>query len=237
MGSHFGHYMKVLLDEIFGKENFRNEIIINRTQEFFKHATGLKKSMVDTDSVYFYTKASEYLFNEIKILRQDEKWWEITLPGKPKNEEDKYRTIFGKRYKVPKGRKWGLKQRQIDEYEKLRRIKIKNGKVYYAPVKTTLKSNWTDIPGYTRKFGYPTENSEQLLERIIKASSNEGDIVLDAFAGSGTTGAVAEKLKRRRWIMIDSSKFAIYTMIKRMLNLKEKIGNKGKPLKPKSFAV
>ncbi len=88
-----------------------------------------------------------------------------------------------------------------------------------------LDSNWTDIHGYTFKWDYPTENSEQLLERIIKASSKEGDIILDAFAGSGTTGAVAEKLKRK-WIMIDSSKFAIYTMIKRMLNLKEQIGNR-----------
>jgi len=97
-------------------------------------------------------------------------------------------------------------------------------------------SVWFDIPAYSFTTGFPTEKNEQLLERIIKASSNEGDIVLDAFAGSGTTGAVAEKLNRK-WIMIDSSKFAIYTMIKRMLNLKEKIGNKGKPLKPKPFAV
>jgi len=233
---HFGHYMKILLDEIFGKENFRNEIVVSRTLEFFKHATGLKKFMVDTDSVYFYTKNSEYLFNEIKILREDEKYWEMTLPGEPKNEEDGYRIILGEKLEVPKGRKWGLKQEQIEEYEKLGRIKIKNGKAYYAPIKTTLKSNWTDIPGYTRKWEYPTENSEELLERIISASSNEGDIILDAFAGSGTTGAVAEKLIRK-WIMIDSSKFAIYTMIKRMLNLKQEIGNKGKSLKTKPFAV
>jgi site-specific DNA-methyltransferase (adenine-specific)/adenine-specific DNA-methyltransferase len=233
---HFGHYMKVLLDEIFGKENFRNEIVVNRTLEFFKHATGLNKFMVDTDSIYFYTRNPQYLFNEIKIFRKDEKYWEMTLPGEPKNEEDKYRIILGRKLEVPKGRKWGLKQEQIKEYERLGRIKIKEGKAYYAPIRTTLKSNWTDIPGYTRKWGYPTENSEELLERIIKASSNEGDIVLDAFAGSGTTGAVAEKLKRR-WIMIDSSRFAIYTMIKRMLNLKQEIGNKGKPLKPKPFAV
>lgn len=233
---HFGHYMKVLLDEVFGKENFRNEIVVNRTLEFFKHAAGLKKFMVDTDSVYFYTKNPEYLFNEIKILREDEKYWEMTLPGEPKNEEDRYRIILGEKIEVPKGRKWGLKQEQIEDYERLGRIKIKNGKAYFAPIKTTLKSNWTDIPGYTRKWEYPTENSEELLERIISASSNPGGLILDAFAGSGTTGAVGEKLNRR-WIMIDSSKFAIYTMIKRMLNLKEQIGNKGKPLKPKPFAV
>lgn len=83
---------------------------------------------------------------------------------------------------------------------------------------------------------YPTQKPEGLLARIIKASSNPGDIVLDAFAGSGTAGAVAEKLDRK-WVMIDSSKLAIYTIQKRMLNLKAEIGNKGKPLKPKLFVL
>jgi DNA modification methylase len=85
-------------------------------------------------------------------------------------------------------------------------------------------------------IGYPTQKPEELLERIIKASSNKGDIVLDAFAGSGTTGAVAEKLGRK-WIMIDSSKLAIYTIQKRVLNLKEGIGNKGRTLKSKPFVL
>lgn len=84
--------------------------------------------------------------------------------------------------------------------------------------------------------GFPTQKPEGLLFRIIKASSNEGDIVLDAFAGSGTTLAVAEKLGRR-WIGIDSSKLAIYTIQKRMLNLCEQIGNNGKSLKPKPYTV
>jgi site-specific DNA-methyltransferase (adenine-specific)/adenine-specific DNA-methyltransferase len=232
---HFGHYLKAIMDEIFGKNNFMNEIVVNRTQEFFKHATGLKKFMVDTDSVYFYTRNSEYLFNEVKILREDEKYWEITLPGKAR-EEDKYRIILGQKIEAPEGRKWGLKQEQIQEYKRLGRIKIKNGKAYYAPIKTTLKSNWTDIPGYTRKWNYPTENSEQLLERIILASSNPGDLVLDAFAGSGTTGAIAEKLGRR-WIMVDCGKLAVYTMQKRLLNLKQEIGNRGKSLKAKPFTL
>ncbi|MDD5760740.1 MAG: site-specific DNA-methyltransferase [Candidatus Pacebacteria bacterium] len=83
---------------------------------------------------------------------------------------------------------------------------------------------------------FPTQKPEALLERIIKASSNPNDIVLDCFAGSGTTGAVAEKLDRR-WIMIDSSKLAIYTIQKRLLNLKEEIGNNGKKLAPKPFTL
>jgi len=80
------------------------------------------------------------------------------------------------------------------------------------------------------------ENPEELLDRVIRASSNPGDIVLDAFAGSGTTLAVAEKLGRR-WIGIDCGKLAIYTIQKRMLNLREKIGNKGRPLAPRPFTL
>ncbi len=82
--------------------------------------------------------------------------------------------------------------------------------------------------------GYPTQKPEGLLARVIEASSNPGDIVLDAFAGSGTTPAVAEKLKRR-WIAMDSGKLAIYTIQQRMLRLREKIGNSGKSLKPSPF--
>ena len=84
--------------------------------------------------------------------------------------------------------------------------------------------------------GYPTEKSEELLALILEASSKPGDLILDAFAGSGTTGAVAEKLGRR-WIMIDCGKLAVYTMQKRLLNLREQIGNRGKPLKAKPFTL
>lgn len=84
--------------------------------------------------------------------------------------------------------------------------------------------------------GYPTQKPEKLLERVLNYSTNKNDIVVDAFPGSGTTLAVAEKLGRR-WIGIDCGKLAIYTMQKRMLNLKSEIGNKGKPLKPKPFTL
>ena len=107
-----------------------------------------------------------------------------------------------------------------------------------------VDNNWTDIPGYvfgvftegTYGIKYPTQNSEEILERVINASSKEGDLILDCFAGSGTTGAVAEKFGRK-WIMVDSSKLSIYTIIKRLYSLKEEIGNKGKSLKPKPFVL
>jgi len=84
--------------------------------------------------------------------------------------------------------------------------------------------------------GYPTQKPEGLIARVVEASSGPGDLVLDAFAGSGTTPAVAEKLGRR-WIAIDSGKFAVYTMQRRMLTLRKKIGNSGNPIKPKPFTL
>jgi len=103
-----------------------------------------------------------------------------------------------------------------------------------------LQSIFDDInainSGSKERLQYPTQKPEELLKRIIEASSNPGDIILDAFAGSGTTLAVAEKLGRR-WIGVDCGKLAIYTIQKRMLNLKSEIGNKGKKLKIRPFAL
>jgi len=244
---HFGHYMKVLLDEVFGKENFRNDIVINR----FKKKSDTFTTV--TESVYFYSKTENFSFNKVprpKICtfckqKVEPKWHTMSSPG-----EGHPAMILGKKRYPPKGRHWTYSQENIYKMEKESRIRINEDLVYIDTQGKKVKgmpeyketedqiidSNWTDIFGY--KFGadYPTENSEELLDRIIKAGSNNGDLVLDAFAGSGTTGAVAEKLGRR-WVMIDSSKFAIYTMIKRMLNLKKDIGNKGRSLTPKPFAV
>jgi site-specific DNA-methyltransferase (adenine-specific)/adenine-specific DNA-methyltransferase len=99
---------------------------------------------------------------------------------------------------------------------------------------------WLDIypvnSQAAERVGYPTQKPESLLGRIISSSSKPGDIILDAFAGSGTTLAVAEKLGRR-WIGIDCGKLAIYTIQKRLFNLRREIGNKGKPLKPQPFTL
>ncbi|MDK2812422.1 MAG: hypothetical protein PWQ78_632 [Petrotoga sp.] len=191
------HYVKVLMDEVFGEQNFQREIIW-RIGWISGYKTQAKNWIRNHDVILFYTKNSDnFIFNKEYIpypegytRRSGEK---PTGPGYPIEDT------------------WNC-----NEIDKLDSIQIKS----FSKEKT----------------GFPTQKNEDLVARIIKASSNKGDIVIDAFAGSGTTGAVAEKLGRR-WIMIDSSKFAIYTMIKRMLNLKEKIGNKGKPLKPKPFVV
>ena len=95
---------------------------------------------------------------------------------------------------------------------------------------------WLNLGRMKGGSSYPTEKPELLLGRVIKAASNVGDLVLDAFGGSGTTCAVAEKLGRR-WIGIDCGKLSIYTIQKRLLNLKADIGNKGAPLKAKPFTL
>lgn len=269
---HFGHYMKTLLDEIFGKQNFRNEIIINRTKRLKSEGN---KFYISTDSVFFYSKTENYYFKhvnieepyeiriklkenidkmniiesisdvfidcEVKIKKgelflRNQKW--IEMHASSKKLDNPSRIFFGKEIKPPRKRRWMWKQEQVDKMIKSGFIRInpRNGLPELIRTWRHLGSDWTDIKGYSQSWNYPTENSEELLDRIIRAGSTEGDLVLDAFAGSGTTGAVAEKLKRR-WIMIDSSKFSLYTMIKRLLNLKEKISNKGRNLKPKSFAL
>ena len=99
---------------------------------------------------------------------------------------------------------------------------------------------WADIfpvnSQAAERMDYPTQKPETILQRIIETSSKVGDIVLDAFGGSGTTAAVAEKTGRR-WVAIDCGKLAIYTIQKRMLNLRAEIGNKGAPLNPKAFGL
>ncbi|MCK4793226.1 MAG: site-specific DNA-methyltransferase [Desulfobacteraceae bacterium] len=119
-------------------------------------------------------------------------------------------------------------------------VRDENGNVVYQEYDKRLVDSVWNIPSLAgsskERIDYPTQKPEKLLERIIKASSRDGDIVLDVFAGSGTTLTVAEKLERR-WIGIDCGKLAMYTIQKRMLNLRSEIGNKGKRLKPKPFTV
>lgn len=249
---HFGHYIKAIADEIFGPQFFRNEIVINR---FKRQLRGLKQFNVATDSLFLYSKSNNPVFHEQLRSRicsfcgqlTEPQWLPMTSPGLRNPPE---RVILGKKMLPPRGRHWTFTQERIVTMEKEGRIRNENSSTwtdlagdrhrgvpeYLQTEETPVDSSWTDLKGYVRSARYPTENPEELLERVIRASSSDGDIVIDAFAGSGTTCAVAEKLKRR-WIAIDSGKLAIYTIQKRMLNLREKIGNSGKPLAVKPFTL
>lgn len=202
-----GHYVKTLMDEVFGEQNFRNEIAWH-----YRRWTAVSNKYQNLhDVILFYTKRENYIFNP---------------PYEPYGEWIK------KDYKYvdEQGRRWRwhtVKNVRYKVYLENENKGVKIGDVWQIPyiVSTALE-----------RTGFPTQKPEALIERIVKASSEKGDIILDAFAGSGTTGAVAEKLSRR-WVMIDCGKLAIYTMQKRLLNLRKEIGNKGKPLKPKPFTL
>ena len=138
------------------------------------------------------------------------------------------RLFFGKLLEPPAGTHWRWSQERIDQLCKESRIVITSGgrpryKRYLDDQKgKTVQSIWTDISPVNSQAkedtGYSTQKPEALLERIIKASSNEGDLVLDCFCGSGTTAAVAEKLGRK-WIACDLGRFAIHTIRKRLLSI------------------
>ena len=256
---HFGHYLKAVMDEIFGKNNFINEITVKRGKVQFG---SLNKYTVATDSLFWYSKTETYVFNKFRRGRYEHepKRTNMILRG----EREPRERIFYDEHNVkhilipPPNTHFKFIQQKIDEMTGKGLISLNKSRkgldsrfteyldgkwvktdlvpAYVFDMDKAVDSNWTDISGYSQYWNYPTENSEQLLERVIFTSSNAGDLVLDAFAGSGTTGAVAEKLGRR-WIMIDCGKLAIYTMQKRLLNLKEEIGNKGKPLKAKPFTL
>lgn len=250
------HYIKAVLDEVFNDANFQNEIIWQRLSA----RSDSKTYNHIHDVIYFYTKTQNFDFRTQYSEYSDTY---IKKFYRYKNEDGRLfslgdLTARGIR-RGESGRPWrGVDPTKLDNHWKVKISTLdeldKQGKIYWPPKGKVprlkqylderqgrpLQSIWSDISpvqyASSEKTDYPTQKPEVLLERIIRASSNPGDIVLDAFAGSGTTLAVAEKLGRK-WIGIDSSKLAIYVMQKRMLNLKKGIGNKGKPLKPTPFTL
>ncbi|MEM4067874.1 MAG: DNA methyltransferase [Candidatus Micrarchaeaceae archaeon] len=236
---HYSHYIKCIMDEIFGYENFKNEIVVNRTKKIFE---GINRFATATDSLFFYSKSNSLDFNGFKKERTEQKWIQMHSPGirwskvsgklegrisrenikiEDGNEYTRARIILGKEMLPPEGRHWTFTQERLEQYEKEGRIRInpESGRPEYLTASEEIvDSNWTDIPGYSFTTGYPTENSEQLLERVILSGSNQGDLVADFFAGSGTTVAVAERLGRR-WIAADIGRFSIHTIRKRLLDI------------------
>lgn len=222
-----GHYAKTLMDEIFGEQNFLNDISwcykereISKTHWNEKH-----------DHILFYKKNGKPFFN----------WEAVTLPYS-EGTIKKYTLIDenGKKYQIRgKGGPYIGKQQLSPEIEK--KYPEYTYRDYLDKKPGILPRDWwADISFVNRaaneRTSYPTQKPEALLERIITASSDTGDLVIDVFAGSGTTLAVAEKLGRR-WIGMDCGKLAIYTIQKRMLNLRKEIGDKGKPLTAKPFVL
>lgn len=229
------HIVRMILDKVFGEDNFRNEIIINRFQ---KSSDGLTNT---TESLFFYTKRREVKINPIQKQRQCifcnnilEPQWQWSHSAGASNIP-RYFEVNGEKVLLypPRGRHWTNSQEKIDEMQKEGRIRIdfntsyidcNNEKIGYIPEilqdeNVNIDNNWTDIPGY--EFGvftkekFSTQNSEILLKRVIEIASQENEIIFDFFAGSGTTQAVAQKLGRR-WIGVEMGEHFYTTILPRM---------------------
>ncbi len=231
------HYLKLVLDAVLGNQNFRNEIVWKRTSA---RSDSHRWNHIH-DTVFFYSKTDAFSWNTQylpyekeyleKFYRFDEKGTgrrfasdNLTAAGTREGESGK--PWHGINVKS-KGIHWKYGIETLEELDREGRIiwpRKKGGVPRYKRYLDempglAIQSIVTDIPPLSaqsaEKLGYPTQKPAALLERIIKASSNEGDVVLDPFCGCGTAIAVAEKLKRR-WIGIDITYLAINLVQRRL---------------------
>jgi adenine-specific DNA-methyltransferase len=230
------HYVKAILDEIFGPENFVGEIIWKRRSGIVEQS---KTFGASTDTILLFSKSENYTYNRqyteigteeyvkerFKYVNEDGRRYRLSNLVNPA-----YRPTLIYEYKgyTPPPNGWAISREKMEQFDKEGRLffpKDKNQRIQRKQFLDEWKGKpvqnlWDDIyqinPMAKERLDYPTQKPEALLERIIKASSNEGDLVLDCFCGSGTTAAVAEKLGRR-WIACDLSRFAIHTTRKRLL--------------------
>jgi adenine-specific DNA-methyltransferase len=207
-------YVRLLMNEIFGEENFRNEITIAKSKEFFKTMTHIEKFSEETESLFFFSKTDKLKFNLVYKEKETPSKYEPFLPASDKNYRD-FRIINGEKYYSPLGRKWGIKKEDIEKFLAEGRLKYENGKWYLYTFEEPLKDVWIDYQGYSRNWGFTTENSEIFIKRVLESTSNEGDLVLDFFLGSGTTTAVAHKLKRK-WIGVEMGEHFYSVVLPRM---------------------
>jgi adenine-specific DNA-methyltransferase len=260
---HIGHYTKLMMDEIFGIDNFRNEIIVKRGRKkgLMYQFEKVDRMHTSNDIILWYTKSSATKFKH--PLSQTEgveaKWmgfwsnvdrptmqyelfgvipnrgqwkWKKERAFRAVENYHKFESEFKKNFKVEDYQRLTkyelevMKNNSLLEYWKsngqaLEFIRMREGVKYpeywVEPREHKLIDNlWTDIEAYNYSSNYPTEKHSDLIERIIGNFSNEGDLVADFFAGSGTTLIVAEK-KGRQWIGCDSSKIAIQVVRNRLV--------------------
>ena len=233
---HIGHYVKILLDEIFGEENFLNEIVWKKTNAHNFKTKGFVKAY---DSIFIYTNdVNNFVFNEqygeisqeqLSRYKQDKdgRYYtgqDLTFTGNSASRKFTWRGAT-----PPPGRVWGMDEEQLEALFQQGLILLrKDGvprldgyKVYLDDKKgTPLTSIWDDVDrvGNTssERIDYATQKPEALLERVIQASSNKGMLVADFFGGSGVTAAVANKLGRR-FIHCDIGVNSIQTVRDRLL--------------------
>jgi len=242
------HYLKILLDAIYGPAQFRNEIVWKRTTAH----SGAKKFAPIHDVILYYSKSQQYVWND---LRSD---YEVAYLDKYYRFDDGDGRLYWRdnlcaagtrngRSGVPwrgidpaaKGMHWKYTVEKLDELDAIGRIywPSRGTMPQYKRYRDELKGKaipdfWDDIdrinPVGNERQGYPTQKPLALLERIIEASSNEGDVILDAFCGCGTAVVAAEESKRR-WIGIDVT-YAAMAVIRNRLDTMFGPGTAPKPI-------
>lgn len=218
--------IRVLLDEVFGRDNFRAEIKWKRVVSTGSSKAISRRYPVVDDSIFYYVQSSTHIWNPVyteysekykkRFVHQDARgkyYWDNL---KTYSQETLQSLIADQRVRLP--------------LVPGRNPRVKN---YLDEGKGVLVDNlWLDlVPVNSQAIedtGYDTQKPEGLIERIAQASSNKGSIVADFFCGSGTTGAVAEKLGRK-WIMADLGRFAIHTSRKRLIELQRKLHSENQP--------
>ena len=233
-------YLRLVLDEVFGTSRFQNIITWRRGPQ---KTHGLAYGH-NADHLIYFTKSDGFVWNTqtgelsdeyLKSFKEDDRGKYVTTPlhsGRPPKDVPEWRGV-----RPPKGRGWAYTVETLDQFDREGKVEwSKNGvprlKRYLSEIKgAAVQEIWMDIKPLLSKssahIGYPTQKPEALLNRIIKASSNENDIVADFFCGSGTTLAVAEKLNRK-WIGSDLGKFAIHTTRKRMIGVQRQLKKEDK---------
>jgi DNA modification methylase len=237
------HYLKIMLDDVFGPNRFLSEITWKRT---FTHGNVGRSYGAICDSILVYTRGDGYTWNQLyrpfspeyvqaKFRYSDpdgRRWQSVTLrnPSLRPNLRFPYTASNGKTYE-PHPNGWSCNEARLSKYDSENRLHFPTRaggqlrlKMYLDEARgQKLQNLWDDIPPINsraqERLGYPTQKPEALLERILTASSIANDVVLDPFAGCGTTIAVAHRLQRR-WVGIDISLTATKLMLWRM----EKIG-------------
>ena len=230
-------HLRILMDEVFGSDHFRNQVVWQRTTAH-SDTKGRFGEIHDLLAVYskgdlpawnnlFLPYSDEYLRSKYSNIELESgrkfRLDNLTAPGPRPNLEYEFLGV-----RPPPGRCWAIQLETMEQYEREGRIVISGGgmlqfKRYLDEMPgVPVQDLWTDIPPVNpmagEKEGFPTQKPEALLDRVISASSNPGDLVLDCFIGSGTTAAVAQKLGRR-WIGCDINKGAIQTTSKRLQSI------------------
>lgn len=243
IGKPVAPYARLILDELFGSDNYMNELTWKRSHAHGDTGQGAKHFGRVTESIFYYTKSSKPTWNpqysdySQDVIERDYKYFDdktgeryrlmpVDGPGGASKGNPFYEFLGVKGY-------WRYSLETMKKlFEKGEIVLSSTGKTlsrkkYLKDAKgTPVTDLWDDInrisPTSNERVDYPTQKPESLLKRIINASSNPNDIVVDFFCGSGTTSAVAEKLGRK-WIVSDLGKFAIHTTRKRMINVQREL--------------